>query len=306
MMRARSPVGLLGLLAASASMLAAPEASARMVMNPINDMCKIEFLQAKYSRDKTESYLICTAGGLDSAEHNYDSVRQQIVKLEQDVQRARNHYENNCAAPGEAERFRAENMATARNLRDQAGDLLTLHRMVRDQRARDVHEAWMQRHIAGDLNQHLSLVAHVNQTAAQYDRNRQVWVDRAERIAVSLQSMRPRQCGGPPVAGVPPGNPVHPQATANQWYVWLKAGEYTCCRAPDGRMPQPARWDWGSRIPAGSKVIGGPFADERAARAWMCGHQVNIAQAHIHNWAILNGTLVSNLPCANLANTRYK
>lgn len=86
-------------------------------------------------------------------------------------------------------------------------------------------------------------------------------------------------------------DPVH-------YYVWYMPREFTCCRDPrTGQTPHPIRYGPRSRMPAGARVLGGPFGDEGNMRAFMCRHNVRKAQAWIQNYAYVGGVLVSNLPC---------
>lgn len=98
-----------------------------------------------------------------------------------------------------------------------------------------------------------------------------------------------------------PSAPVAATSAAPGFYVWYYPNEYTCCRGPDGVTPHPVHY---SEVPATTPanlgvpvILSGPYTKQSDLGTALCSNTINQAQAWIRNWAIVGGTLLSNLPC---------
>jgi hypothetical protein len=93
-------------------------------------------------------------------------------------------------------------------------------------------------------------------------------------------------------------SPPPPPALPRQYFVYVNTGEFTCCKdVRTGETPHPLRvGEVRERLPQ-MRMLAGPFGSADAARQWACSRPVYPAQAHISNWARVEGVLVSNLPC---------
>jgi hypothetical protein len=124
--------------------------------------------------------------------------------------------------------------------------------------------------------------------------------------AASMQQVPARgQWNGAQLPGLPSASvsgqasPGQAQAEVEQYFVYYKTDEWTCCRdSKTGETPHPIRLGKVSQWTADLVRLAGPFNTHEQAKAWTCnGRQINQAYAWISNWSKINGVLLSNLPC---------
>lgn len=95
------------------------------------------------------------------------------------------------------------------------------------------------------------------------------------------------------------GGPVAPTPTptkSDSYAAWIRPDRITCCTSPEGVLTYAYQAGFQSSMPANGILLQGGFASDAALKAWVCNRPV-----YYHywatNWAMINGYVVSQLPC---------